>query len=1556
MKKIRQFLFRLVGYALLVVVVLCLLLAGGIYSLKFPRVQTFLVSKAQSVVFEQLGIKAEIGAVDFGLPKWAILRDVVIYDKQNVAAIKAKSIEIELISFSFRRYWYYPEEVQNLGIGRIELNAPQVILYKSKRNSRLNLEELFAAKDSSVKDSTPSKLKIDAKLSDFFIADGRFAFTDSTLASAYTFTPKRINFANLQLDDLHLFAHLERYDNGRVSVLIEDMSVKEHFSGFNLEKFSANIVNDEEYVYDEAGNCTSPGLLKASNIRLVSGKTNLTAYAELPDQPLSVLLSGEIPLQYYVFFEPSSFEFDILDYFVNPIPPRGVVKISKGVAYGSLNQVTARDLVADYGDDIHVEGNAEVRNFTDARKLTIDVSLQKSSVSGKELMNLLPEVALPDFLANIGKSELKGSFLGSYYDFVVDTELKTPLGNVDSDIRLQIPPAAQVKDFSYKGHVFTQNLNFDKIGILPKQKISENLNADLEVDGMGTDWKKLELTAKGYVVHSSLMGLGLDSAFVDMKIGQQKIGGYAWIDDGVGRVDADMAFDLSDMDNPTYKVKGNIQQFNFRKYKIFDEDLTFSGIVDVDMRGKEVDLITGEAKLTKSSLTYVKHDSIKTIKISDLYVQAQHPSYDSTRILVNGSVGQADIKGKFKLTPIVKDIRAVFDEIQLYFANDDSAIQAYYAQKVPNLNLRELNFHFLTGPELNRVFDFFNFPLYLTDKTLIDLNAKLSNLTTLNLIYKGDSIAYVNSSSATAKRDTIALLRPDLSLNFIKYADTNNLILNGILESPRIHYGYKWVLENNFLDLNALGTEVDIALKTRQNLKEDNYNDLQVACNLRYTREGDIFARFDPGYTKIHIADYDWRIQNESNIRYVKGEVFVDTLKIVTDSIRVGGKNLGVQRVTAYGMISKNPHLPLFVWVNQLSLATLDQLYELGLELEGIVNARVDIFDILNSPKLQINGNATGVSLGEMNFGRIEVGSRWDPNTDKIEAKAFWFGKKSTDTLMFVNGNYDLNSKYSPLDFTVRTGYDIPLSFFSAYLKDILYEVSGGISIPKLRLTGNFEELTLKGDAKANNISFGVDYLKAVYHFNGNIAFSKNLIELNPTSIFDKYGKSAELSAKVRHSNFRDLNFEVLMDKIRDMLVMETTPKDNELFHGTLFVKEGSASIKGNLQQIAIVASGSTGKNSIFKLPISYENTYGMPDFITFVGAQNTKPVEEKKGVELSIDITVEATDEAEAELIFDEKIGDKIQGKGNGTIHLVVTPQGDLLMNGTYEITEGKYLFTTQNAFGKSFEVRKGGKIVWEGDPADAQIDLDAFYYVPSANAKTLIGGENDVRIPAYVVMNLKGELMKPQISPYIELPSLARSGMSNQLANDLNAKIKSFEFSPEELNKQVMSLLLFNQFAPESGLSDGGPDVGSLATTSISEFFSNQLNYMLAKSMGENVNVSVNSSNFQDVNMMISARLFNDRVKVERDGTLVGNNTSFSLGNINVIVKLLPTAKDSAALSNPRSGELNLEVFNRNSIGSQQTNASQVGAGVFYKKDFDRLSDLWQQDRKKKKKPAKK
>ena len=67
--------------------------------------------------------------------------------------------------------------------------------------------------------------------------------------------------------------------------------------------------------------------------------------------------------------------------------------------------------------------------------------------------------------------------------------------------------------------------------------------------------------------------------------------------------------------------------------------------------------------------------------------------------------------------------------------------------------------------------------------------------------------------------------------------------------------------------------------------------------------------------------------------------------------------------------------------------------------------------------------------------------------------------------------------------------------------------------------------------------------------------------------------------------------------------------------------------------------------------------------------------------------------------------------GHGTGKMNISVNQKGEFRISGDYNIEDGNYLFTLGNIINKPFTFENGGRIIFNGNIEDAEIDIKAIY-----------------------------------------------------------------------------------------------------------------------------------------------------------------------------------------------------------------------------------------------------
>jgi hypothetical protein len=315
----------------------------------------------------------------------------------------------------------------------------------------------------------------------------------------------------------------------------------------------------------------------------------------------------------------------------------------------------------------------------------------------------------------------------------------------------------------------------------------------------------------------------------------------------------------------------------------------------------------------------------------------------------------------------------------------------------------------------------------------------------------------------------------------------------------------------------------------------------------------------------------------------------------------------------------------------------------------------------------------------------------------------------------------------------------------------------------------------------------------------------------------------------------------------------------------------------------------------------------------------------------------LEVTPDAEVQIIFDSKVGDVMKGRGSGNLNINLNQKGDLKISGDYVIEDGDYLFTLGNILNKPFSVENGGKIVFNGDLDNAEINIKAIYKLKASLFDILQDERFNERIPVECQLNLTGKLFNPIVGFDIYLPT-ADEERRTYLRNVISTE--------EELSRQFLYLLVMNSFLADqsSRISSGSTTTTGTSAMAVTttEMLSNQLSNWLSQISNDfdigflyrpgSGNKDINP---QEVQVALSTQLLNDKVIINGNFDVRGTgsastNTNQITGDFDAEVKL--------------TEKIRFKVFNRynNPYTGKQVDYTQ-GVGILFKRDFDKFSDLF-------------
>jgi hypothetical protein len=210
---------------------------------------------------------------------------------------------------------------------------------------------------------------------------------------------------------------------------------------------------------------------------------------------------------------------------------------------------------------------------------------------------------------------------------------------------------------------------------------------------------------------------------------------------------------------------------------------------------------------------------------------------------------------------------------------------------------------------------------------------------------------------------------------------------------------------------------------------------------------------------------------------------------------------------------------------------------------------------------------------------------------------------------------------------------------------------------------------------------------------------------------------------------------------------------------------------------------------------------------------------------------------------------------------------------------------------------------------------------------------------------------LEAPDISFDINLPD-ERGGDLSSFDQRL-AEVKSDE---NELNKQVFGLLMLNQFLPKD--LNAASAIGSSVNSSISDFITSQLSGYFSDWISEvipnaEIDIGYQKIGSGDVGLEeydqsqfevgLKQKLFDDALTIKVGGTYSyetasGDPNAGIAGDFEVEYKIRP------------DGRVRVKAFRQSDFDAVASkNDTRTGLGLFYTKDFDTFSELFQNNRKK-------
>jgi len=572
------------------------------------------------------------------------------------------------------------------------------------------------------------------------------------------------------------------------------------------------------------------------------------------------------------------------------------------------------------------------------------------------------------------------------------------------------------------------------------------------------------------------------------------------------------------------------------------------------------------------------------------------------------------------------------------------------------------------------------------------------------------------------------------------------------------------------------------------------------------------------------LLNYDkWTVNADNKIEYLNKGIHVQNFVLSQDAQQLSVNSTG-----------SGVNSPLQIDFKNFKIETLTAFVQTdSVMVNGLLNGNAVVKNIQTQPAFTTDLTVNDLSIYKDTIGNLTAKVNNNvANTYHADVSLTGFGNEVN-----VNGDYVMKAKNSSYDFVIdlkQLQMKALEGFSNGAIKD-----ARGFLYGKVALNGSLESPNIDGKIQFNNTAFNATTLNNVFKVDKEaIALINNKgILFNTFTIRDTANNAIVIDGMVNSPDFLNYSFDLKITA-KDFQAINSTSKDNKLFYGKM-VFSTNLTIKGTPTHPIVDGDLTINDKTDFTvvLPQDEPGVEKREGIVRFVDLSATaedslfmSPYDSLKksplvGYDVSLNININK--DAVFNMIVDAGNGDFLRLKGVGQLTGGIDASGKITLVGSYDIDEGTYNLSF-NFLKRKFNIEKGSRIVWTGEPTTAQINVTAIYIANTAPLDLVQGQIQETnqniykqKLPFEVHLLLQGELLKPAITFDIVLPEDKNYNVSKDIINTVQTKLIQMRQEPGEMNKQVFALLLLNRFVGENPFDNSGGgslNAGTFAMQSVS------------------------------------------------------------------------------------------------------------------------------------------
>lgn len=1423
--------------------------------LSIPFVQQEAKDIAVKELKSMLNTEISIDRLDLRLFNNVALKGVYIEDQNKDTLLYANNVNASIDIWKL-----FKNDLQITGVG---LNDFVINVNRKDSVSDFNFQfiiDTFSSDDTTQVDTTKSSMKIAIK--NISIRNGKLNYNVLSAPK----TPNLFNVDHISISEFNADIDLNSIDTDNLDIELGSLSAKEK-TGLIIEELKAQLFSNKSELTLKSASLKTPNshlILSTSTYNLDTNTFRVkTEDTEIDAKDFSSILPG-------------------LKYLKDQISLKTEI-------YGKLPSVNIENIAVNYGENLKIEGKANMSNVERYGVSEIGISIDKFKVTPEAIASFAKvgdsTFIMPDILKTIGDIHLQANLSGYLNDFKLKGELWTRQGAID--VNLKGSADTTFTKFKVNSHLYTNGINLSKIvgaeSGLGKIAMETNITADQ------TTIDNLKAELKGRINSIQYQDQSIKNIDFGGFYNPKEMGANLLASLPIGKISA--LASMTQTKVPDIHINLSIDSLRtnylFKNEDWVDPLLTLQ--LDGNINGLDINNMTG--KLDVKDFDF--QDSSFHVKPGPFNLEIKRNATNKI-ITFNSSFLYADLDGEYELTTLPDELMNI----------TNIALPNLFDKKDIIKNKGKNNFKFsIVSKDVSEIMKMAGLPVSL-DKP-IDIKG---NINTANneiviganapLVYY-DNIGINNTKIAISNKDSIF----DISLTsgVMMEEDLYDVSFKSDITNNKIHSFLN--LKNEDPDL-----KIDGSIEALTYFVRNDKNKLVT------------FSQIIP--SNIHIGDLD---------------LYCMPARIINSDDKTEIHNVGIavnkKRCFAVdGIISNNKDDSLKVFFDNAQVKDFLEPFNIK-NISACINGNIVMTNILDKPIVYTNDfEIADIALFGDTLGTLSLSSKWNNSLGGMGLKSSLVHNKQT----YASVTGYVYNKMETIEMKINVD-KMPVKWLQPFVAETLNKLDGSLS-SNIKISGKISKPDVEGWLGANNILVGIDLTNVVYKINDTIQVSKDKIGFDKLMIEDQYNNKGNVSAEVTYKNFNDIKYK-LAANMTNLMVLNTPLRTDSLYYGTVFAT-GTANINGDNNGATINMNIRNGKKSKLNITIPQTSEAIQYKSIVYINVPEDKLNSESEknvpafesSLPIKLNIALDINPDIEIGVIIDPATGDAMKVKGTGHVDFSCDLQTmNMKTFGNYVISDGSAKFNLQQISNLEFKVKEGSELRFVGDPLKTRFNITAYRRV-KADLKTLNSsfGDSDGSSKQTVdcLLEIDGNMDNIQLSYNIALPD-ASDEIQNRVSSLINTE--------EQKTLQFAYLILSGSFYSSGG---DGANIGTGMVTSFATGkISNGLDAVFGKLLGNKfevgTNIESNDGSFtnMDMSLNVSTKLFNDKLRLKTNLGYKMDQTSTNdnpfIGDFDIEYILTPN--------------WTLKAYNHtNNDYYRQSNITQ-GVGISYTKEAKRIKQLF-------------